>query len=36
MLGEAAAVEVDAFLVEKLNSKVLDDSSLGHKRSPDA
>jgi transcription antitermination factor NusG len=33
MLGEAAAVEVDAFLVEKLNSKRLDDSSLGHERS---
>ena len=30
MLGKAAAVEIDAFLVEKLNSNGLGDSSRGH------
>jgi transcription antitermination factor NusG len=34
MLGKAAVVEVDAFLVEKLNGKGLCDSSLDHKTFP--
>lgn len=34
MLGKAAAVEIDAFLVEKLNGKGLGDSSLDHKTPP--
>jgi hypothetical protein len=36
ILGKAAAVEVDAFLVERLSSKRLNDSSLRDKMLPNA